>query len=107
MSGEDAAADHVTTLDDLREGPQRVTHDGRTFLVVETDDGVVAYRNVCPHQYGPIAEGRVEDGRVICPWHGWEYDLETGENPFARDALARSVPQAPVVVEDGRVFIDL
>ena len=101
------SADAVTTLDDLREGPQRVVHDGRTFLVVETADGVVAYRNVCPHQYGPIAEGRIEDGQVICPWHGWEYDLETGENPFARDDLARKVPRAPVIVEEGEVFIDL
>lgn len=93
----------VATLTELEDGPKRVTVDGRRFLLVAVDDGVVAYRNVCPHQYGPAIEGRidVEAGSVFCPWHGFEFDLATGEDP----RYGKSLPQAEVTVEDGEVHL--
>ena len=74
--------------------------DGREIVVLRHEDRFYAYENVCLHMGGPVAEGilipKVEailtdDGRqlgerfnpdemhIVCPWHGWEYDLETGE----------------------------
>jgi len=49
-----------------------------------------AMDNVCVHRGGPLGQGVVADGKVICPWHGWQYDPKTGvplENPALRVAV--------------------
>jgi nitrite reductase/ring-hydroxylating ferredoxin subunit len=43
-------------------------------------DQLVAVDNVCRHLGNPIDDGLVESGCVTCPWHGWRYDLRTGEH---------------------------
>ena len=40
-----------------------------------------ALTNLCAHQNGPLGEGRVVDGCVTCPWHGFQYRLEDGCAP--------------------------
>jgi nitrite reductase (NADH) small subunit len=35
--------------------------------------------NVCPHRGGPLGQGLIEEGKLICPWHAWAIDLKTGE----------------------------
>jgi nitrite reductase/ring-hydroxylating ferredoxin subunit/DMSO/TMAO reductase YedYZ heme-binding membrane subunit len=40
-----------------------------------------AVTNVCAHQRGPLGEGRIVDGCITCPWHGWEYRPENGQSP--------------------------
>jgi phenylpropionate dioxygenase-like ring-hydroxylating dioxygenase large terminal subunit len=37
--------------------------------------------NVCAHQRGPLGEGKIIDGCIQCPWHGWEYRPEDGRSP--------------------------
>ncbi len=49
-----------------------------TLCVAMIDGEPLALDNVCPHRGGPLAEGTIEDGKVICPWHQWEFDLATG-----------------------------
>ena len=44
-------------------------------------DKISAVTNVCAHQRGPLGEGKVIDGCITCPWHGWEYRPETGRSP--------------------------
>jgi len=44
-------------------------NDGGRFHVVD---------NTCLHMGGPLGEGAVEEGCVVCPWHQWRYDLKTG-----------------------------
>ncbi|WP_254838885.1 Rieske (2Fe-2S) protein [Natronomonas marina] len=98
----------ATSVRDLAEGPQRVTVDDKKLLLYrsEDDETVYAFRNVCPHQLGPVVEGKldVENKKVICPWHGWEFDLEGGTNPFGGD-LAKRLPQVETVVEDEDVYV--
>ncbi|OGS50768.1 MAG: non-heme iron oxygenase ferredoxin subunit [Euryarchaeota archaeon RBG_16_68_12] len=46
-----------------------------------------ATSNVCLHRGGPVGEGDLEGSVVTCPWHGWRYDVKTGQNlanPVAR-----------------------
>jgi len=38
-----------------------------------------AIHNICPHRGGPLAEGMIENGKIACPWHAWEFDPATGE----------------------------
>lgn len=60
--------------------------EGRAFVVNETtiavfrqrDGRLFATDNTCPHRGGPLADGIVGGGKVICPFHAWKVDLETG-----------------------------
>ena len=82
------------------------------------EDGVVAYRNICPHAGAPICQGRIsgttlpsavyqyeyglERQILRCPWHGWEFDLATGAHLVDADCRLRSYP---VIEEGGEVFV--
>jgi nitrite reductase (NADH) small subunit len=92
---------HVGSTADFEGGRRRMlVVNGREIVVLRHEDRFYAYENVCLHMGGPVAEGvlipKVEailgDGgvqlgerfnsdemHIVCPWHGWEYDLETGE----------------------------
>ncbi len=67
----DLAIGHVKT----------VVVGGRALAVTRTDDGYGVLDNRCPHQHGPLGEGHIEDGCLICPWHGYEYHPLTGQPP--------------------------
>jgi len=53
--------------------------DGRAFAVFVVDGSYVVTDPLCPHNRGPLAEGRVDGGVVRCPWHWYRFDLATGE----------------------------
>ena len=108
-------------VDDFREGKPRLVSQGKRVVgVIRWGDEFFALRNVCPHQSGPLCQGVVEQkivstgtvggmavkkgqAVVICPWHGWEFGLQTGR------ALTSDLRVATyaVQVEDGRVLVDL
>ncbi len=56
----------------------------KVVCVANVGGKYAAMDNVCAHRGGPLGQGVVMDGKVICPWHGWQYDVTTGipaENP--------------------------
>lgn len=81
-----------------------------------------ALPSVCPHAFGPLCTGTVNgttrcnaatdwkfawvrDGEIVtCPWHGWEYDILTGQN-LARPKIR--IRTYPVTIEDGQVVVTL
>jgi pyruvate oxidase len=54
---------------------------GRALCITRTADGYGALDNRCPHQGGPLGDGQIENGYVICPWHGYEYNPCSGKPP--------------------------
>lgn len=54
---------------------------GERIAVFRDGDEIGALSNLCAHQNGPIGEGRIVDGCVICPWHGYQYRLADGCAP--------------------------
>ena len=87
----------VARVDDFPPGERRIlTHGRRSIGVFRVGDRFYAVNNHCPHLGGPLCEGRtqarVSSGRpgeyvrdddrtlIACPWHGWEYDLATGQS---------------------------
>ena len=74
------------------------THDGRAYAVFTTEDGVVVTDGVCPHKGGPVGEGLLRDGGVVCPWHWYVFDLATGA---CRNADEVSLRRHEVVDVDG------
>ncbi len=62
-----------------------------------------ALSNVCQHQNGPLGEGRVINGCAVCPWHGYEYRLESGSSP---PPFNEKVPTFRLRVAGDRVKVD-
>ena len=57
-----------------------------------------------PHRGGPLGQGVIEGGKVVCPWHGWQWDPKTGQavqNPAAKIAVY------PLKVESGDAMIEM
>ncbi|HTH49330.1 MAG TPA: Rieske 2Fe-2S domain-containing protein [Candidatus Limnocylindria bacterium] len=54
---------------------------GRRIALWRHQDRLFATSNVCRHQGGPVGEGRILDGCITCPWHGWNYQPEDGCSP--------------------------
>jgi nitrite reductase/ring-hydroxylating ferredoxin subunit len=53
---------------------------GRKIALFNSDGTFYAIDNTCKHRGGPLAEGELDGHEVTCPWHGWSYDITTGEN---------------------------
>ena len=66
------------------------TAAGKTLCVANVAGVFCAVDNECPHHGGPLAEGTIEEGKIVCPWHGWSFDPATGR--------ASHFPQAGVAV---------
>ena len=78
---------------------------GNKHICVANVNGTVsAMDNECLHRGGPLGQGMVDGGMVICPWHGWAWDPQTGQ---AKHNPAAKVPVYPVKVENGEVMVDL
>ena len=87
----------------LHEG-RTVTVSGRAIALFHTETGFRALAAACPHRGGPLADGLVGGGVVICPLHGWRIDLSSGEVVAGGEG---SVPVSPVVERDGWLYLDV
>jgi nitrite reductase/ring-hydroxylating ferredoxin subunit len=80
-----AAADgfvEVGEFDSIAENRARIlTVNGERVAVFRYDGRVAAISNVCRHQNGPLGEGRIVNGCVTCPWHGYQYAPDSGCSP--------------------------
>ncbi|MGY1884101.1 Rieske 2Fe-2S domain-containing protein [Blastococcus sp. SYSU DS0753] len=95
----DAAA-----LADLPEGePVPVDVDGMPVVLVATGGAVQAVGGRCPHQGGPLGEGWLHRGDLVCPWHGSRFDLATGEP--AQGPSTAPLPCFDTRVREGRVEV--
>jgi nitrite reductase/ring-hydroxylating ferredoxin subunit len=61
------------------EGPTEVYALGHPVVVVPLADGLFAIDGRCPHRGGPLAQGKLEGCALRCPWHGFKYDVRTGQ----------------------------
>jgi len=50
------------------------------YAICNVGGALHALEGTCLHQGGPLGQGNLADGRVICPWHAWEWDCQTGAN---------------------------
>jgi sulfoxide reductase heme-binding subunit YedZ len=93
----------VCAVDEIRENRARVLClSGERVAIFKYDGKISAVSNVCQHQNGPLGEGRVIDGCITCPWHGYQYLPETGASP---PPFVEKVPTFNVRVKNGRVFV--
>lgn len=52
--------------------------NGRALCVANVDGAVCVLDGTCPHEGGPLGEGTIEGGKVMCPWHAISFDVKTG-----------------------------
>jgi nitrite reductase/ring-hydroxylating ferredoxin subunit len=115
------ALHHVADLDQLEEAtPRIVSVKGRSIGIIKANGKVYAVRNVCPHKGAPVCRGQLrgtmlpsepltfvfglENQVLQCPWHGWEFDLETG-SPLC-GGKSRLTSYA-VTVRDQSIYLEM
>ncbi|HEY1764887.1 MAG TPA: Rieske (2Fe-2S) protein [Opitutaceae bacterium] len=119
----------VAKAAEIPPGGRRLVSIGPVEIGLFNVAGVIhAYRNVCPHAGGPVCQGRISgtslpskvyeylygmEGRILrCPWHGWEFDLTTGEHmvdPETRlkeiTVEAGNLDRLPLEQADGTLYV--
>jgi len=96
---------HVGRVGELLAGEGRVVDAaGTTIALFNVDGTYYATDNACPHRGGPLGDGDLAGGTVICPWHGWRWDVATGANA---NNPAVQVACFAVTVEQGEIFVEL
>ena len=90
----------LANIKDIPEGGRLIVSlpKGKEIVLFKIKGEVFALDNACPHMGGPLGEGEIEDGIVVCPWHGWQFDIKTGEciNVPGDDASRIPSPSAMV-----------
>lgn len=114
----------VGTSEDVAEGGRYVVDiAGMTIGIFRFRGALYAYENRCPHQGGPVCQGRLvsrvrevldadqrstgmtfdeNEPHIVCPWHGFEYSVTTGSHPAKQRIRLRDVP---VAEEGGRIYV--
>ena len=75
---------------------------GGRLCVARVGGEIAVLDNDCPHSGGPLGQGMVENGRVVCPYHGWAFDVKTGA---ALHAPGEKVRVFEAVVKDGELLV--
>ena len=115
----------VRQADLLEAGRKVVSVDGVEIGLFQVGTDIYAWRNHCPHQGGPACQGKLMKGveerltedkqslgihykedslNIICPWHGYEFDVRTGRYDGAGGLRLKGYP---VTVRDGGVYVTL
>jgi ferredoxin-thioredoxin reductase catalytic chain len=92
----------VARADDMRDGEARhVTIGKRDIALFRVDGEFFALSNLCRHAFAPLSEGFMDGHTVMCPWHGWRYDVRDGST----DHPNADVRVYDVSVRDGEVLV--
>jgi len=117
----------ICRVDELEDqGKLVVDVDGELIGVFRLGDEFFAWKNECPHQGGPVCQGRIYNkvlekldgdlksrGRdydesvahIVCPWHGLEFDIRTGEFAGASAVKIMNLEGYSTQVQDGEVYV--
>jgi len=76
----------------------------RRIVVCNVAGALYALDGECPHRGGPLAHGALHGTTVVCPWHAWEFDCESGRNGY--DPAIR-LQTFDVAVNDGDIIVDV
>ncbi len=92
---------HINDIEDSR--AKMFCIGAERIAVFKTAGKLFAVSNVCKHQNGPLGEGKVVDGCITCPWHGYQYLPHNGQSP---PPFKEQVSTYDVMVEDGLVWVN-
>lgn len=75
---------------------------GKGVALFNVDGKIYALDNTCLHRGGPLGEGDLDNEVVTCPWHGWQYNVRTGEKC---GDVSKKVASYEVKVEGSQIFV--
>src|SRR5215467_9503097 len=78
--------------------------DGQPYAVCHAAGVVRALSGICIHRGGPLGQGQIHDGHVVCPYHLWEFDCRTGASDFDP---SRRVPTYAVKIEGDDILLQV
>lgn len=94
----------VAETKDIQTSQMRAVEvNGEKVCLSNVNGKYYAIGNICTHIGGPLAEGKLEEYIVQCPWHGSRFDIRSGE--VVRPPAMRSEPTYEVKVEDNNILI--
>jgi nitrite reductase/ring-hydroxylating ferredoxin subunit len=105
---------------ELPEGSREVVQLGEhSILLIHQEGRIYALASACPHMHGPLKEGKVSNGTIVCPRHHSAFDLSTGDvkawSPWppavgkvlGRVSRQKALPVFPTKVESGRIWVGI
>lgn len=81
-----------------------VTVGNESYALCNVGGRVTAIGGTCLHRGGPLGQGGLHGNRVVCPWHAWEWDCQTGANDFDP---GKKVPTYAVEVEGENILLEV
>lgn len=95
---------YVCNSNELEEGRAKIfCIDKERIAVYRHENKLYAIHNVCKHQGGPLGEGKIVDGCITCPWHGYQYLPQNGQSP---PPFKEMVNTYDVKVIEGKVWLN-
>lgn len=95
----------VAQVDDIPVGEGReIVADDRILALYHLPDGWYAIEGTCPHHGGPLGQGTISGDCVVCPWHGLEVNVRTGEYHLGNPACLSTYRCR---AENGRVYLNI
>lgn len=95
----------LASVDEIPEGKAIIVKgpDDYDIALFKLKGKIYALDNACPHQGGPLGEGELEEDIIVCPWHGYRFNICSGlcENSLCEDA--RTIP---IELVDGIIYLN-
>jgi len=101
-AADDGFIDACAVADIPENRSRMVCVSGERVAIFKYEGKISVVSNVCQHQNGPLGEGKIVQGCITCPWHGYQYLPETGASP---PPFTEKVPTFNVRVRNGRVLV--
>ena len=103
----------IGTVNEFKEGTKRVFNHGENEVgVFRLGEKFYAWHNICPHQGGPVCQGRLyprvhenldeNNLNIVCPWHGLEFDVRTGKHPGNEEI---ALDPLPIQIDGGEIYV--
>jgi len=94
----------VCQVSDIEENRAKVVMvEEENIAIFKYEGKLSAIHNVCKHQNGPLGEGKIVNGCITCPWHGYQYLAHNGQSP---PPFTEKVKTYDVKVLDGEVYVN-
>ncbi len=97
----------VAKVEDVKEGTMiHLEHGDKDILVANLDGKFYAVSNICTHSGASLHEGKLDDYKVTCPWHGAVWDITTG-NLIKFPMQLESLERYDVIIEGDMLYIEV
>ena len=76
----------------------------REFQLRQLNGTLIAHSTICPHLLGPLTDAESEAGTLFCPWHGYQFDIASGDCVYPEQTGCHLAAAPSLAVESGRVI---